>query len=73
MNASRTVRRWIKHFKDGNTRIQDQPRSSRPRAASTEPNKTRVDEIKEGRRVTRDEIATKLGIGHSSVQEKTGN
>ena len=73
MNAPRSVRRWIKHFRDGNTRIQDQPRSGRPRTASTEPNKTRVDEIKEGRRVTRDEIATKLGIGNSSVQEMTGS
>ena len=44
MGAS-SVRRWVKHFKDGNTGIQDQPRSGRPRTASTEPNKKRVDEI----------------------------
>ena len=44
MGAS-SVRRWVKHFKDGNTSIQDQPRSSRPRTASTERNKERVDEI----------------------------
>ena len=44
MGAS-SVRRWVKHFKDGNTSIQDQPRSSCPRTASTEPNKKRVDEI----------------------------
>ena len=69
MGAS-TVRRWVKHFKDGNMSILDQPRSSRPQTASTEPNKKRVDEIiKEDRRVTRDEIATKLGIGHNAVQE----
>ena len=49
-----SVRRWVKHFKDGNTSIQDQPRSSRPRTASTEPNKERVDEIiKVDRRVTK--------------------
>jgi len=29
MGAS-SVRRWVKHFKDGNTSIQDQPRSGRP-------------------------------------------
>ena len=40
-----SVRRWVKHFEDGNTSIQDQPRSGRPRTASTEPKKKRVDEI----------------------------
>ena len=64
----------MKHFRDGNTRIQDQPHSGRPRTASTEPNKNRVDEIiKEDRRVTLDTIATKLGIGHNAVQEMTGS
>ena len=29
MGAS-NVRRWLKHFKDGNTSIKDQPRSFRP-------------------------------------------
>ena len=38
MGAS-SVRRWVKHFKDGNTSIQDHPRSGRHRTASTEPNK----------------------------------
>ena len=73
MGAS-SVRRWVKHFKDGNTSIQDQPHSGRPRTASTEPNKKRADEIiKEDRRVTLDEIATKLGIGHIVVQEMIGS
>jgi len=73
MGAS-TVGRWAKHFKDGNTGIQDQPRSGRPRTASPEPNKKRVDEIiNEVIRVTLDAIATKLGIGHSAVQEMTGS
>ena len=71
MGAS-SVRWRIKHFKDGNTNIQDQPRSGRPHKASTEPNKRRVDEIiKEDRHVTPDAIATKLGIGHNAVQETT--
>ena len=38
MDAS-SVRWWVKHFKDGNTSIQDQPSSGCPRTASTEPNK----------------------------------
>jgi len=71
MGAS-SVRRRVKHFKDGNMRIQDQPRSGHPRTASTEPNK-RIDEIiKENRRVTQDEIATIFGIGHKAVQEMIG-
>ena len=57
MGAS-SVRRWVKHFKDGNTSIQDEPRSGRPRTASTERNKERVDEIiQDDRRVTVDTIA----------------
>jgi len=42
MGAS-SVRRWVKQFKNGNTSIQDQPRSGCPRTASTELNKERVD------------------------------
>ncbi|KAJ4427570.1 hypothetical protein ANN_25218 [Periplaneta americana] len=42
MGAS-SVRRWVKHFEDGNTSIQDEPRSGRPRTASTERNKERVE------------------------------
>jgi len=65
-----SVRRWVKHFKDGNTSIQDEPRSGGPRTASTERNKERVDEIiQDDRRVTVDTIARTLGIGHSAVQE----
>ena len=57
MGAS-SVRGWVKHFKDGNTSIQDQPRSGRPRTASTERNKERVDEIiQDDRRVTVDTTA----------------
>ena len=69
MGAS-SVRRWVKHFKDGNTSIQDEPRSGRPRTASIERNKERVDEIiQDDRRVTVDTIARTLGIGHNAVQE----
>ena len=73
MGAS-SVRQWVKHFKDGNTSIQDQPRSGRSWTASTEPNKKRPDEIiTEDRRVTLDAIATKLGIWHNAVQEIIGS
>jgi len=64
-----SVRRWVKHFKDVNTGIQDQPQSGRPRTVSTERNKERVDEIiQDDRRVTVDTIARTLGIGQNAVQ-----
>ncbi|PNF15930.1 hypothetical protein B7P43_G07488, partial [Cryptotermes secundus] len=69
MGAS-SVRRWVKHFKVGNTSIKDKPWSSSPRTASTECNKERVDEIiQDDRHVTVDTIAQILGIGNSAVQE----
>ncbi|PNF26555.1 hypothetical protein B7P43_G13260 [Cryptotermes secundus] len=69
MGAS-SVRRWVKHFKDGNTSIEDEPRSVRPQTALTERNKERVDEIlQDDMRVTVDTVAQKLGIGHSAVHE----
>ncbi|KAJ4439057.1 hypothetical protein ANN_15013 [Periplaneta americana] len=40
-----SVRRWVKHFGDGNKSIQDEPRSGRPQTVSTERNKERVDEF----------------------------
>ena len=52
-----SVQRWVKHFKDGNTSIQDQLWSGRPRTASTERDKERMDEIiQDDRRVTVDTI-----------------
>jgi len=73
MGAS-SDRQRVEHFKDGNTSIQDQPGSGRPRTASTEPDKKRLDEIiKEDRHVTLDAIATELGIMHNAVQEMIGS
>jgi transposase len=40
-----SVRRWMKHFKDGNTDIAEQTRRGRPRTAATERNKQKVDEL----------------------------
>jgi len=69
MSAS-SVRRWVKHFKDGSKSIQDEPRSGRPRTASTKHNKERVDEIiQDERRVTVDTIARTLGIGHNAEDD----
>jgi transposase len=39
-----SVRRWVKHFKDGNTDIADQPLCGRQRTAAAERNKQNVDD-----------------------------
>jgi transposase len=71
MDAS-SVRRWVKHFKDGNTDITDQPRCGRPRTAAVERNEQKVDElIRQDRRITVRETAAQLGVGHHAVQEMT--
>jgi hypothetical protein len=60
----------VKHFKDGNTDIADQPRCDRQRTAATERNKQKVDElIRQDRRITFRETAAQLGVGHHVVQE----
>jgi transposase len=47
-----SVRRWVKHFKDGNTDIANQPRCGPQRTAATESNKQNVDElIRQDRRI----------------------
>jgi transposase len=58
-----SVRKWVKHFKDGNTDIADQPRCGRPRTA-TERNKQNVDElIRPHRKITFRETAAQLEWG----------
>ncbi|CAL1677331.1 unnamed protein product [Lasius platythorax] len=73
--SASSVRRWVKkHFKDGNTSIQNQPHNGRLRTASTEHNKKRVDAIiKDDRRVTVDKAAAKLRIRDNAVQEMTAS
>jgi transposase len=69
MGAS-SVRRWVKHYKGGNTDIADQPRCGRRRTAATERNKQKVDElVRQDRRTTVIEISAQLGGGHHAVQE----
>jgi transposase len=67
-----SVRRWVKHFKDGNTDIADQTGCGRQRTAATERNKQKLNElIRQDRRITFREIAAQLGVGHHAVQEMT--
>jgi transposase len=68
--GTNSVRRWVKHFKDGNTDIADQPRCSGQRTSATGRNKQNVDElIRQDRRITFRETAAQLGVGHIAVQE----
>jgi hypothetical protein len=70
MGAS-SVRRWVKHFKDRNTDIADQPRCDRQRTAATERNKQKVDElIIKDQRITVRETATQLGVGRHESEEE---
>jgi transposase len=56
-----SVRRWVKHFKDGNTDIAVQPRCGQPRTAATECNNQKVDKLnRQDRRITFREIAEQL-------------
>jgi len=73
MGAS-SVGRWVKRFKNRENEHQRSAKCDRPRTASTEPKKKRVDEIiTEDRHVTLYATATKLGIGHNAVQEIIGS
>lgn len=64
-----SVRRWVAHFKSGNSEIADKPRAGRPPSATTQANKTRIDEIiRNDRRVTVVDIIQTIGIGSHAVQ-----
>lgn len=60
--------RWMQRFKQGEISIQDEPRSGRPAAAMDD---YYVDKVKEcvdkDRRMTCEEIASEVGVSHSSV------
>jgi transposase len=65
-----SVRRWVKHFKDGNADIADQSRCGRQRTAANEHYKQKVDElIRQDRRITVRKIAAQLGEGRHAVRE----
>ena len=63
--------KWVQAFKDGRESITDDLRSGRPVDVSTpEAVQAVEDQIKSNRRVTLDEIATKLDISHGTVNSK---
>jgi len=67
MGAS-SVRRWVEHFKDGNTDFANQPRCGRPRTAATERSKENDELIRQDRKITVRETSAQLGVGHHTVQ-----
>lgn len=64
-----SVKRWVTHFKSGDSSITDKPRSGRPSTAVIEENRVLVDELIRGdRRITVREIVEKIGTGHNAAQ-----
>jgi transposase len=60
----------MKKVKEGETSIEDKPRSGRPSTVITDTNRQRVDElIREERRVTRRELAAQLDCGHNALKK----
>lgn len=64
-----SVKRWVVHFKNGNTDITDKPRSGRPLSAATAENKASVDGlIRNDRRISCRIIANSVGISVGTAQ-----
>jgi transposase len=64
-----SVRRWVAHFKSGNSEIADKLRAGRPPSATIQANRTGIDEIiRNDRRVTVLDIIQTIGIGIHAVQ-----
>ncbi len=64
------VHRWMKKFKEGETSVEDKPRSGRPSTATTDTNRQRVDKlIRAERRVTIRELSAQLNCDHIAIQE----
>ncbi|CAI9716885.1 Hypothetical predicted protein [Octopus vulgaris] len=65
------VCRWVRRLKDEKVEtvsVADKPRSGRPSASVNPANKTKADAlIREGRRLTLDELAENLEVSHGSA------
>ncbi|GFO02656.1 histone-lysine N-methyltransferase SETMAR [Plakobranchus ocellatus] len=68
--AMTQVYHWCSWFKNGQTSLEDEPRSGRPNTANNDRNTAQVDElIKVDRRVKLKEISMKLDIPKTNVYE----
>lgn len=62
------VYEWHKRFREGRVSIEDDPRSGRPSTSMTDTNIERVRQVvRANRRLSIDEIATKVNLSHGSV------
>jgi hypothetical protein len=68
MGAS-NVRRGVKHFKNRNTDIADQPCCGRPRTAATECNRQKNRRAHQTRSKDNRESASQIGVWYNSVHE----
>jgi len=65
-----TVKRWASRFRDGNSSVEDAPRSGRPVSATDESVVEQVRNlVAEDRRVTVAEVSTEVGISSGSAWE----
>lgn len=65
-----TVKRWAARFRDGNSNVEDAPRTGRPTTATDESVVEQVRElVTEDRRLTVEEISAEVGISTGSAWE----
>ena len=63
-----TVRRWVAKFKDGETQVDDRPRSGRPREAVTQEKIAKVQElITNDPHITTQILEDEVGISHDRI------
>jgi len=63
-----TVRRWVAKFKDGETQVDDRPRSGRPREAVTQEKIAKVQElITNDPHITTQILEDEIGISHDRI------
>jgi [histone H3]-lysine36 N-dimethyltransferase SETMAR len=63
-----TVRRWIAKFKDGETQVNDKPRSGRPREAVTQEKIAKVKElVTNDLHITTQILEDEIGISHDRI------
>lgn len=63
-----TVKRWKKHFEEGNDSVQDEPRKGRPSIADDESNIARVEAlVLSDNQITVEQIAAESGLSHGTI------
>ena len=64
------VRRWVRHFQDGEKGVHDKPRPGRPCTAVTPRNEERLDQLIRGdRRIKTSELCAQLNVGCNALEK----